>query len=88
MSDGETVEEAVTNGRDAQAAWSAAMHESGRTVPAPSIEPGAGYSGKWQLNTPKSLHRWLADRARREGVSLNTLGAALLAERLGQRNAG
>jgi antitoxin HicB len=34
------------------------------------------------LRTPKSLHQSLADRARREGVSLNTLAVALLAEGL------
>jgi antitoxin HicB len=87
MSDGETVEEAISNGRDAQAAWIAAMHEAGRAVPKPSPDPGAGYSGKWVLRTPKSLHQSLADRARREGVSLNTLAVALLAEGLGHREA-
>ena len=87
MADGETVEEAIAHGRDAQAAWIAAMREAGRPVPAPSGEPGGGYSGKWQLRTPKSLHRSLADRARREGVSLNTLAVALLAEGLGHREA-
>jgi antitoxin HicB len=88
MSDGATIEEALSNGQDAQAAWIAAMREAGRPVPSPSIDPAAGYSGKWQLRTPRSLHRSLADRARREGVSLNTLAVALLAEGLGHRNAG
>jgi antitoxin HicB len=88
MSDGETIEEALSSGRDARAAWILAMREAGRPVPLPAAEPGAGYSGKWQLRTPKSLHRSLADRARREGVSLNTLAVALLAEGLGHREAG
>ena len=87
MSDGETVEEAIANGRDAQAGWIAAMREAGRPVPAPGAETGAGYSGKWLMRTPRSLHRSLAERARREGVSLNTLAVALLAEGLGQRQA-
>jgi antitoxin HicB len=63
------------------------MREAGRTVPAPGADRGAGYSGKWVLRTPKSLHRSLAERARREGVSLNTLAIALLAEGLGHREA-
>jgi antitoxin HicB len=87
MSDGETIEEAIANGRDAQATWIAAMREAGRTVPPPGADRGAGYSGKWVLRTPKSLHRSLAERARREGVSLNTLAIALLAEGLGHREA-
>lgn len=87
MSDGKTVEEAIVNGLDAQAEWVAAMREAGRPVPPPGTEPGTGYSGKWQLRTPKSLHQSLADRARREGVSLNTLAVALLAEGLGHRQA-
>ena len=87
MSDGETIEEAIANGREAQAAWIAAMREAGRPVPAPGSEPAESYSGKWQLRTPKTLHRRLAERARREGVSLNTLAVTLLAEGLGGRTA-
>ena len=85
LSDGETIEEAIANGRDAKAAWIAAMREAGRPVPPPGVDSAEGYSGKWQLRTPKSLHRDLADRARREGVSLNTLAVTLLAQGLGQR---
>ena len=44
-------------------------------------------TGKWQLRAPKSLHRQLAERAKREGVSLNTLAVTLLAEGLGERTA-
>jgi antitoxin HicB len=87
MSDGETIEEAITNGEDAKRCWIAAMKEAGRPIPPPSIEAAEGYSGKWQLRAPKSLHRRLAERARREGVSLNTLAVTLLAEGLGERRA-
>ena len=80
MSDGETIEEAVANGQDAKASWIAAMTEAGRRIPPPTVEPSEGSSGKWQLGAPKSLHRKLAERARREGVSLNTLAVALLSE--------
>lgn len=84
MSDGETVEEAIRNGGDAKRAWIAAMREAGRLVPAPGAAGGA-YSGKWQLRAPRSLHRRLAERARQEGVSLNTLVLTLLAQGLGER---
>jgi antitoxin HicB len=88
MSDGETVAEAVVNGMDAKADWIAAMREAGRPIPEPGADPSEGYSGKWQLRTPKTLHRALAERAKREGVSLNTLSVALLAEGLGERRTG
>jgi antitoxin HicB len=87
MSDGETVEGAIANAEDAKCGWIAAMKEAGRPVPPPSLEAAAGYSGKWQLRAPKSLHRRLAERAKREGVSLNTLAVTLLAEGLGGRPA-
>ncbi len=87
MSDGETIEEAVANGQDAKASWMAAMTEAKRPIPPPTAEPLESYSGKWQLRAPKTLHRKLADRAKREGVSLNTLAVSLLAEGLGAKEA-
>jgi len=54
-------------------------------VPLPGGDPTEGYSGKWLLRTPKSLHRVLAERARQEGVSLNALAVAMLAQGLRQR---
>nr|WP_294506925.1 type II toxin-antitoxin system HicB family antitoxin [uncultured Rhodopila sp.] len=85
MSDGETIEEALINGQDAKTDWIAAMQEAGRPVPPPTGQGSEAYSGKWVLRTPKSLHRGLAERARQEGVSLNALAVAMLAQGLGQR---
>ena len=85
MSDGETIEEALANGAEAKRDWIAAMREAGRQVPLPSADDAEAYSGKWVLRTPKSLHRGLAERARQEGVSLNALAVAMLAQGLGQR---
>jgi antitoxin HicB len=87
MSDGETIAETIANGEDAKRCWIGAMKQAGRPVPPPSVDPAEGYSGKWQLRAPKSLHRRLAERAKCEGVSLNTLAITLLAEGLGQRTA-
>lgn len=87
MSDGETVEEAIANGMDAKRDWITAMIGAGRPVPPPTMEAAEGYSGKWVLRTPKSLHRDLAERARQEGVSLNALAVAMLARGLGARTA-
>ncbi|HTW68657.1 MAG TPA: type II toxin-antitoxin system HicB family antitoxin [Acetobacteraceae bacterium] len=85
MSDGETIEDAIANGAEAKRDWIAAMQEAGRPVPSPTTEAAEAYSGKWVLRTPKSLHRKLSERAREEGVSLNALAVAMLAEGLGQR---
>lgn len=83
MSDGETPEEAVKNGRDALDAVIAVYHEDGRALPRPFSR--GGVSGKFNLRTPKRLHAMLAKASEMEGVSMNTLAVALLAEGLGRR---
>lgn len=79
ISDGETAEEALSNGMQAKSEWLAAAREQGRTVP----DAGGQLSGKWVQRVPKSLHARLVGRAQREGVSLNTLVVSLIAEGLG-----
>src|SRR5687768_6860827 len=81
MSDGETPEEAVANGKDAVAVWLKAARESGREVPRPDELP----SGKFIARIPRSLHARLAARAKQEGVSMNSLVSVFLAESLGRR---
>ncbi len=85
LSDGETVEEAIANGLDALQSWIATASEFGDPIPPPSRLPEDAYSGRWNMRAPKSLHRRLAERAKAEGVSLNTLAVTLLAEGLGRR---
>lgn len=86
MSDGDSIEEAVANGADAMHGWIEAMRAAGREIPPPSVADDGAFSGKWQQRVPKSLHRRLAERAGREGVSLNTLVVSLLSEGLGRRD--
>jgi antitoxin HicB len=83
ISDGETVEEAIANGRDALAATIAALQAKGFAVPAPNS--GGVASGKFVARVPKTIHAQLATRAKAEGVSLNTLVLAFIAEGLGRR---
>ena len=85
ISDGETIEEAIRNGEEAKRDWIAAMREADRPIPPASVVLAETYSGKWQLRAPKSLHRRLAEYAKREGVSLNTFAVTLLAEGVGER---
>jgi antitoxin HicB len=85
LSDGATIEEAIENGADALRSWIATSQEFGDPVPPPSQPSDDAYSGRWNMRAPKSLHRRLAERAKAEGVSLNTLAVTLLAEGLGRR---
>ena len=81
MSDGETPEEAIHEGRDAFRCWMLAHIEDGRPVPIPN---GSGEPGKFVQRLPKSLHAKLAARAKQEGVSLNALVLSFIAEGLGR----
>jgi antitoxin HicB len=81
ISDGETPEEAIRNGRDAVRSYILSCRKYGDVVPT----PGAQMSGQWRQRVPKSLHARLVAQARREGVSLNTLVTAMIAEGLGSR---
>jgi antitoxin HicB len=83
MSDGETPEEAITNGRDALKCALLTLKEFGRPLPKPGAVTAA--SGQWRQRVPKTLHARLVDRARRDGVSLNALVTAMIAEGLGER---
>jgi antitoxin HicB len=83
MSDGESPEEAISNGRDALKCCLLTLREFGDPIPAPGASAAA--SGQWRQRVPKSLHARLVQRARQEEVSLNTLVTAMIAEGLGAR---
>ena len=83
ISDGETPEEAIANGRDAVNSYLSSCRKYGDKVP----KPGRAASGQWRQRVPKSLHSRLVTRAEQEGVSLNTLVTAMIAEGLGKRKA-
>ena len=87
MSDGETEAEAVDNGRDAFKVWVSARADFGKEIPPPLYRPDTvpEVSGKFVTRLPKSVHAKLAERAKAEGVSLNTLVLAMVAEGLGRR---
>lgn len=85
MADGETVEEALMEGDDAVTAWIRSAQEDGVSIPEPNSLHK--YSGQWRIRVPKSLHAQLDSKAKSEGVSLNTLAVALLAEGVGRKNA-
>lgn len=81
ISDGETIDEALENSRDALQATIAALKAKKLPVPAPNS--GGVASGKFIARVPKTIHAQLATRARAEGVSLNTLVLTFIAQGLG-----
>ena len=83
ISDGETVEEALVNGRDALKSTIAALKAKNFPVPLPN--GGGVASGKFVARVPKTVHAQLTSRAKAEGVSLNTLVLTFIAEGLGRR---
>lgn len=86
ISDGQTPEEAIRNGRDALKAALLTMKEFGDPIPRPGSSTSA--SGQWRQRVPRSLHARLVARAKQEGVSLNTLVSTMIAEGLGKREVG
>ncbi len=83
ISDGETVDEALKNGREALKATIAALKSTGH--PIPGANAGGVASGKFVARVPKTVHAQLATRARAEGVSLNTLVLTFIAQGLGRK---
>src|ERR1700687_2574203 len=65
MSDGETIEETIQNGRDAISAWVEAAKMMHRNIPKPG--EFENQSGKWVQRVPKSIHLRLVNKAREEG---------------------
>ena len=68
-----------------------AMADMGQEVPTPVFKVDdftpASASGKVLARLPRSMHMQLTARAKTEGVSLNSLLLALIAEGLGRRSA-
>lgn len=62
-----------------RALWIETENEAGGPIPEPM--PQTGYSGKFIVRVPRSLHRDLTTAAKRQNVSLNAWATALLAER-------
>src|SRR5438128_2742986 len=67
--------------QDAMRAWIETALENGQLIPEPHILDE--YSGRFVVRLPKSLHRQLAERASKEGVSLNSLVAVALGQYVG-----
>jgi len=82
MSDGETIEEAIANGREALRDCMEVFRDSGRKIPKPSIE-----AAQWRQRLPRTLYLKLTKQAENEGVSINSLVTAIIAEAIGAKQA-
>ncbi|MBR3746375.1 MAG: toxin-antitoxin system HicB family antitoxin [Selenomonadaceae bacterium] len=66
---------------DAKRCWLSAALEDEDDIPEPDMDL---YNGRLNLRIPKSLHRKLAENAKREGVNLNQMAIYLLADGIGE----
>lgn len=91
MADGASELEAIEDGKEAFISIVSALVDMGQEVPAPAFKlddfTPASASGKVLARLPRSMHLQLAARAKTEGVSLNSLVLAFIAEGLGRRGA-
>lgn len=67
MADGETIEEAMVNGRDAFSAWMSARAHIGKPIPKPTHHGESADPVRVVQRLPRSLHAGLVARAKAEG---------------------
>ena len=72
----ETIQKGIQMLEDNKRSWFTACIEEGIDIPEP-INVDA-YSGQFKLRMPKSLHKELAERSKKEGVSMNQYCVYLL----------
>lgn len=81
---GNTEEEALAESKVASELWLDEYFEENKCYPVPK-EISNSFSGRLLVRMPKTLHKELAAEAEEEGVSLNSLVVALLAQNYGRK---
>ncbi len=76
---GEAPDKALAEANIALELFIEALQSAGKELPAPTKM--ASHSGQFRLRMPKTLHCGLTQKAKAEGVSLNTWIVTLLSER-------
>jgi len=84
ISQAETLEEVMKMIEDAKISWLESALEDGIKIPEPTKRKEE-YSGKINIRIPKSLHRALAEGAKRQKVSLNQYISYQLARGIGHK---
>ena len=83
---GDTIEEAIEEARGNLDAYIEACKELKIAVPEPSMHVYDYYSGKVTLRMSKTLHKQVDERAKKEGISINSLLNEAIAEYIERRN--
>ena len=83
LTQGDTMQDTLDMIEDAKAAWIDIAMQDNKRIPEPEIEEK--YSGKFLVRIPKSLHKDLAVRAKRENVSMNQLATYLFSSSIGRK---
>ncbi|MBI3978943.1 MAG: type II toxin-antitoxin system HicB family antitoxin [Chloroflexi bacterium] len=71
----ETLDQVQTMVEEVRAVWIRTAYEQGMDIPLPS---SGDYGGRFNVRLPRSLHRALAESAKRDGISLNQYVVMLL----------
>lgn len=79
---GDTIEEAIDDAKIAKGEWIKAAIESNINIPEPGSEE---YNGRITLRIPKTLHRMVAETAKKEGVSANQFLSHLISMGIGRK---
>ena len=81
ITQGDTQLEVLEMIEDAKVCWLEAALDLGQSIDEPDFEK---YNGRLKLRIPKSLHKKLAEGAKREGVNLNQLAIYLISSGLNE----
>lgn len=84
ISQGDNAQEAFERLEEVAINWIEAALDLGQEIPPPSISHG--YSGRFALRLPKSLHRQVSLAAERDGTSVNQFIVTAIAEKVGASN--
>lgn len=76
----ENIQEGIKMLEDAKKCWFTTCLEDGIEIPEPKNTEE--YSGQFKLRMPKSLHRELAERSKKEGISMNQYCVYLLSHNI------
>lgn len=83
MTCADTAETGIKLLEDAKREYFIACIEDGIDIPEPLAADD--YSGQFKLRMPKSLHKEIAEKSKKEGVSMNQLCVYLLTTGLGKK---
>lgn len=83
---GDTLQEAIKEGKENIKVYFEMLKEEGKNIPQPTLEPEPEeYSGKMVLRLSKTNHMKLSEVAKSEGVSINALLNEMVTEGLANR---